>query len=588
MAGFMAAVGAALGSGAAFTYQGRLSDGGQPANGQYDLQFRLTTGPIEANYVGLQVNQAYVPVTNGLFTVVLDFGDGVFDGSPRWLEIGVKPNGSTDPYTVLLPRQAITPNPYATFATTAAALIGNATNAALVNTTNVGPLTITGAGATNAVLAVTNEVVVVHSEDKTTLLVTGAGSPRVNGTYILNPSITTVTVWTNQLSFGIVDDESALSPFVLTNLSGTVLYTSEDSAPVYRWVTADGAAPPPSVSFGSIATTNTMSSLLVSQVKLSTPPVDDSLYVNPLTGDDLFAQRGKPDRAWKTLRGALSAVGTNDLIRLSPGTYLEGNYGLLIPDGTSIVGPGRGFCTIATGAGVVDTALFLGSRTVLSGFDCGYVINIGGGSIGFATNVLLKDLEVNGSSDALILNEWSDVTAMRCRFHSYYDAVADLNQVPGATNAPATLFDCDLETEFNGQYGLVNGIAASSGNIRMFGGSIRVRNGYQSACVIAPIGRPNSGSVELSGVNLDAASTNGIAYSVLNELGIRILARGMFLKKAAISGPASVEGDYVDNLVIGTNLTILTTNTPPLNPRNPKLWISVTNGNQSYRLPLYQ
>jgi len=30
-----------------------------------------------------------VPVSGGLFTFPLDFGAGVFDGSERWLEIGV-------------------------------------------------------------------------------------------------------------------------------------------------------------------------------------------------------------------------------------------------------------------------------------------------------------------------------------------------------------------------------------------------------------------------------------------------------------------------------------------------------------------
>ena len=34
-----------------------------------------------------------VPVTNGLFTVTLDFGTSVFTGPARWLEIGVRTNG---------------------------------------------------------------------------------------------------------------------------------------------------------------------------------------------------------------------------------------------------------------------------------------------------------------------------------------------------------------------------------------------------------------------------------------------------------------------------------------------------------------
>ena len=105
---------------AAFTYQGRLVDGSQPANGNYDLQFRLADSASSSNYVGVTVTNAAVTDSNGLFSVTLDFGASVFDGSARWLEIGVRTNGSAGPYTVLSPRQSINRTPYATFANTAA------------------------------------------------------------------------------------------------------------------------------------------------------------------------------------------------------------------------------------------------------------------------------------------------------------------------------------------------------------------------------------------------------------------------------------------------------------------------------------
>jgi hypothetical protein len=54
-----------------------------------------------------------VTVTAGIFTVQLDFGAGVFSGPPRFLEIGVRPAGSPDPYTLLSPRQSVTSTPYA-------------------------------------------------------------------------------------------------------------------------------------------------------------------------------------------------------------------------------------------------------------------------------------------------------------------------------------------------------------------------------------------------------------------------------------------------------------------------------------------
>src|SRR6185369_5246356 len=96
-----------------FTYQGRLNDNGAPANGIYDLRFAvydstnnpgvLIAGPITKSSVG---------ISNGVFTVALDFGAGVFTGPDRWLEISVSPGGAGT-FTTLTPRQPITSTPYA-------------------------------------------------------------------------------------------------------------------------------------------------------------------------------------------------------------------------------------------------------------------------------------------------------------------------------------------------------------------------------------------------------------------------------------------------------------------------------------------
>lgn len=107
-----------IGQGTAFTYQGRLTDAGNPANGDYDLKFSLYDDAGAGNRVGDSITNAPVAVSNGLFTVTLDFGPAIFDGSPRWLEIGVATGGSAD-FTVLSPRQALTPTPCAIHADTA-------------------------------------------------------------------------------------------------------------------------------------------------------------------------------------------------------------------------------------------------------------------------------------------------------------------------------------------------------------------------------------------------------------------------------------------------------------------------------------
>jgi hypothetical protein len=102
---------AALGT--VFTYQGRLTDGGSPANGTYDFQFKLYDAASNGAQVGSTITMEDVTITDGLFTVALDFGSSAFTGDARYLEIGVRPGSSTGAYTTLTPRQALTPTPYA-------------------------------------------------------------------------------------------------------------------------------------------------------------------------------------------------------------------------------------------------------------------------------------------------------------------------------------------------------------------------------------------------------------------------------------------------------------------------------------------
>ena len=94
--------------GTAFTYQGRLNTVGGAATGSYDLTFTVYDAVTDGNPVGSALTNSPTAVSNGLFTVTLDFAGGVFNGNPRWLEIGVRTNGSGS-FTTLSPRQAIRP-----------------------------------------------------------------------------------------------------------------------------------------------------------------------------------------------------------------------------------------------------------------------------------------------------------------------------------------------------------------------------------------------------------------------------------------------------------------------------------------------
>jgi hypothetical protein len=96
----------------AFTYQGRLTDGSLPPTAQYDFVFRLFDGG--GTQLGADQARDDVQVTNGIFTVSLDFGPADFtNGAAATIEIAVRPGASSGAYVTLTPRQALTSSPYA-------------------------------------------------------------------------------------------------------------------------------------------------------------------------------------------------------------------------------------------------------------------------------------------------------------------------------------------------------------------------------------------------------------------------------------------------------------------------------------------
>lgn len=92
-----------------FNYQGQLQQLGVPFTGEADLKFRLFDQLEGGTQIGGELTKGDVAVTDGLFTVVLDFGEAAFAGERRWLEITVGE-------TVLTPRQSILATPYALYA----------------------------------------------------------------------------------------------------------------------------------------------------------------------------------------------------------------------------------------------------------------------------------------------------------------------------------------------------------------------------------------------------------------------------------------------------------------------------------------
>jgi hypothetical protein len=145
---------AAQALGTAFTYQGELTAAGVPANASYDMEFRAFDALTDGAQIGPTVMRPAVPVSQGLFSVALDFGAGQFAGDRQWLEIRIRPAGSGS-YETLLPRTEITAAPYALGAAVALAdsvsttsIVDGTIGAADIDSTQV-QRRVTGQCATN-------------------------------------------------------------------------------------------------------------------------------------------------------------------------------------------------------------------------------------------------------------------------------------------------------------------------------------------------------------------------------------------------------------------------------------------------------
>ncbi|MEO6390887.1 MAG: hypothetical protein ABIP75_03485 [Pyrinomonadaceae bacterium] len=139
---------AAFAQGTGFSFQGRLNDGSAPANGPYDLQFRLYDSVVGGGQIGSLLARPNTILINGVFSVTLDFGLTAFNNPNNiFIEISLRPTGSPNAYTILGPRQQLTIVPIALRAMNAtnadnAANAANAANAQnAVNATNAATAT---------------------------------------------------------------------------------------------------------------------------------------------------------------------------------------------------------------------------------------------------------------------------------------------------------------------------------------------------------------------------------------------------------------------------------------------------------------
>lgn len=122
---------ALLAQSAEFTYQGTLNSGGVPANGSFPMTFSLWPVELGGAAIGT-IGPLNVNVTNGNFSVRLDFGAAAFPGAERYLEINV--SGTT-----LSPRSKLSSTPYAVRALTVTGPVAGANAVATLTVTNSQP-----------------------------------------------------------------------------------------------------------------------------------------------------------------------------------------------------------------------------------------------------------------------------------------------------------------------------------------------------------------------------------------------------------------------------------------------------------------
>ncbi|HTQ49833.1 MAG TPA: hypothetical protein VMJ12_03910 [Candidatus Acidoferrales bacterium] len=323
----------AFAQGTAFIYQGRLNDTGAPANGNYDLRFAIynSTNVPGMLIAGPQTNSA-VAVSNGLFTVNLDFGPGVFTGPARWLDIGVRTNGDTGAFTILSPRQPLLPAPYAIFANGASNLFGTLPAAQLAGTLPASAFV----GYTNTV-ALTNAGNLFAGTFNGTFGGIFNGSFFGNGGGVSNVNVTNLT--------GVLADNQlpANTAFVNSNqtFSGANIFTNFNNSfrgsffgnGLVGWIPTNGAAIQATIDTGYLLT----NSQLVT-VRLPTP-------ANP---GDIVRISGAGAGGWQvvensgqTILGNFASYGNSSPVGLPPG----GNYHDVAAsrDGIRMYAVGNGF-----------------------------------------------------------------------------------------------------------------------------------------------------------------------------------------------------------------------------------------------------
>jgi hypothetical protein len=502
------------------------------------------------------LTNAPVAVTNGLFTVTLDFATNVFDGSTRSLEIGVRTNGDTNAYTVLSPRQTLTSVPYAIQALNAATAAGltapmQATNLAgtipnSLLSPNVAVLTndvifsgsVTaanfagnGPGLTNLNIGASGGVtnfskVNVYDptliSNKLSIVVANHPDPAYDGEYsqISSNAGTGYAVWqmTNGSQHFVV-----LNDLPWVNLFGgspvwTIGITNDTDFISYDFLNNYTTNEPTGFGWYDINGTLVAGYLLTWGNQIPTPalvstlPIEFSentnslnLYVDSQTGND--NNSGTTEQtSLRTICKALFLATNGYTIHLRGGVY-DGSDMADAPAGIAIVGSGQQV-TFVNSFGMSSNTVVkdLTVRGALSiAIPCG------------ATR--LENVEVDGNCLNMIDALGTDLvdgqlTCQNCYFHSLWDAVA-MGVQPGAIakfiNCRADAYNTTGTNTYASATRGYNLYLYANSQVFIDGGSITITNpcagtGYENCCFCV---ENNGGSLSIQNVNVNYTNAVG-------------------------------------------------------------------------------
>jgi len=431
-------VSTAFAQGTAFTYQGRLNTVGGAASGSYDLTFTVygSTNLLDTSVAGPLTNSA-VAVSNGLFTVTLDFGGGVFSGDPRWLEIGVRTNGNGT-FSTLSPRQALLPAPYAIAAGNligslpAAQLSGVYTNGVTFNNPsnsfagNGGGLTnlntvVNGLATTNYVNAITNGLA-------TTNYVNTATNNFGNSVAVVmtNAANQFTGIHTNSTYYGNGIGLTNIPTSGVNNFLGSVTNVVINQSYVTATI-MNGLATTNYVNAitNGLATTNYVKTYSdTNGAALAASDKQTNMLFVEVTGNDATGQRNNRALPFATIPAACAASQLGDVIKVGAGVFPTTNA--IMKPFTQIRGISH--ATFIEGDGVdegLNSSIYLTNGCTLADFDSTIGCVMGTFASANITNLFFENLHIDTPLAADVIADWggyiSNSVVQNCYLRSGWD-----------------------------------------------------------------------------------------------------------------------------------------------------------------------